>query len=271
MQGPADIAVEWAAAEGWNPGLDDAERFVRADPHAFLWTERDGAVVATVACALYGDDYAFIGFYIVDPDLRGQGLGGALLERALARAGERVVGLDGVLEQQETYERSGFVLAHRNTRYQGSGGGVRPAAVVDLAEVRRAELVAYDAAIFGAKRAAFLDAWVGGRPPGMALAVRDADALRGYAIGRPCREGVKAGPLFADDPDAADVLFRGLAAAAGARATLFLDVPECNEEAVALARRYGMQPVFATARMYRGGEPADDTARVYGVTTFEFG
>jgi hypothetical protein len=28
----AAIAVEWAAGEGWNPGLDDADRFSRADP-----------------------------------------------------------------------------------------------------------------------------------------------------------------------------------------------------------------------------------------------
>jgi hypothetical protein len=32
-----------------------------------------------------------------------------------------------------------------------------------------------------------------------------------------------------------------------------------------------MQPVFATARMYRGGASAEDVGRVYGVTTFEFG
>jgi hypothetical protein len=82
---------------------------------------------------------------------------------------------------------------------------------------------------------------------------------------------VKVGPLFADDPDTADALFRGLAAAAGDRTPLFLDVPEPNEEALALTRRYGMQPVFVTARMYRGGEPDEDVSRVYGVTTFEFG
>ena len=176
-----------------------------------------------------------------------------------------------MLDQQDTYERSGFDLAHRNARYEGSGGGSRPDGVMDLAEVPREELLAYDAAIFGTERHAFLDAWVDGRPEGMALAVRDGLGLRGYAVGRRCRVGVKAGPLFADDPDVADALFRGLAAAAGDRTPLFLDVPEPNEEAVALARRYAMQPVFATARMYRGGRPADDIGRVYGVTSFEFG
>ena len=45
----AQTAVAWAAAEGWNPGLDDAQRFLQADPEAFLWTERDGDIVATVS------------------------------------------------------------------------------------------------------------------------------------------------------------------------------------------------------------------------------
>jgi GNAT superfamily N-acetyltransferase len=271
MEVVAAIAAEWAAMEGWNPGLDDAQRFVRADPGAFLCTEDDGAVVATCSCALYGSGYAFVGFYIVREDLRGQGLGLALFERALARAGGRVIGLDGVLEQEETYMRSGFELAHRNTRYEGSGGGERPAGLVDLADVPADALHTYDAAVFGCERRAFLDAWVADRPPGMALALTGGDGLRGYAVGRPCRVGVKIGPLFADDSDTADALFRGIAAAAGDDTPLFLDVPEPNAEAESLAHRYAMQPVFATARMYRGGAPADDVGRVYGVTTYEFG
>jgi GNAT superfamily N-acetyltransferase len=271
MQEAAAVAAEWAAAEGWNPGVDDAERFARADPGAFLCTELDGEVVATVSCALYGEDYAFVGFYFVREDLRGQGLGLELFERALTRAGDRVVGLDGVLDEQETYQRTGFEFARVNTRYEGSGGGRRPREVVDLADVPLADLLAYDTSVFGTERRAFLEAWIAGRPAGMTLAAPDGAGLAGYAVGRRCGEGVKVGPLFADDADTADALFRGLAAAAGDRTPLYLDVPEPNEEALALTRRYGMQPVFATARMYRGGEPPEDVSRVYGVTTFEFG
>lgn len=29
-------AVDWAAAEGWNPGLHDIESFYAADPNGFL-------------------------------------------------------------------------------------------------------------------------------------------------------------------------------------------------------------------------------------------
>lgn len=31
-----DLAIDWAAAEGWNPGLHDAESFYVADPEGFF-------------------------------------------------------------------------------------------------------------------------------------------------------------------------------------------------------------------------------------------
>ena len=41
------LAIDWAAAEGWNPGLDDAACFATVDPDAFLIGEIDGEPVAT--------------------------------------------------------------------------------------------------------------------------------------------------------------------------------------------------------------------------------
>ncbi len=32
-----DIAVDWATAEGWNPGLYDAESFCNADLNGFFY------------------------------------------------------------------------------------------------------------------------------------------------------------------------------------------------------------------------------------------
>ena len=165
----AQAAVDWAAEEGWNPGLDDAERFLAADPDSFLAAEDAGEIVGTISCVLYARDYAFIGFYIVRPDVRGRGVGSALFDRALARAGGRVVGLDGVLAQQASYERRGFVLAHRNVRWRLIGGGDRPNGLAELASVPFPELLEFDTAVFGAERALFLQVWTD-RPPGHALA-----------------------------------------------------------------------------------------------------
>ena len=152
----AQVAISWAEAEGWNPGLGDDSRYLAADPDAFIATERGGEVVGTVSCALYGDSYAFVGFYIVRPGMRGRGIGSGLFERALARADGRVVGLDGVLAQQASYARRGFVLAHRNVRWRTVGGGECPAGLIELSSVPVEQLLAFDSAVFGAERERFL-------------------------------------------------------------------------------------------------------------------
>jgi predicted N-acetyltransferase YhbS len=263
-------AISWANAEGWNPGLDDAKRFLAADPYSFLATEREGEIVATVSCALYGDSYAFIGFYIVRSDLRGNGIGSSLFDRALERADGRVVGLDGVLAQQGSYERRGFVLAYRNVRWRTFGGGERLDGVVELSSVPVEQLVAFDAAVFGYTRDRFLRAWID-RPAGHALAFLRGGSLAGYGVLRPCQAGAKVGPLFADDQDAAEAVLSGLLAAAGPRTEVFIDIPDTNPRAAELRAGRAMEPSFETARMYLNGRPPEDVQRVFGVTTFEFG
>jgi GNAT superfamily N-acetyltransferase len=266
----AQAAISWAEAEGWNPGLDDAERFLAADPGAFLASEREREIVATVSCALYGDAYAFVGFYIVRSDLRGRGIGSPLFDRALERAGERVVGLDGVLEQQSSYERRGFVLSHRNVRWRATGGGDRPAGLVEVSAVPFDLLLAFDTAVFGSERKHFLRPWID-RPAGHALACLDAARVAGYGVLRPCRVGAKIGPLFADDQDVAATLLAGLLATAGPGTDVFIDIPAANSRATGLRAGHAMEPSFETARMYLHGRPPEDPERVFGITTFEFG
>jgi hypothetical protein len=72
---PAEISlvVDWAAAEGWNPGAADAACFASVDAEGFLIGELDGTPAATVSCVNYDERFAFLGFYIVRADLRGKG------------------------------------------------------------------------------------------------------------------------------------------------------------------------------------------------------
>ena len=119
------LALEWAAAEGWNPGLHDARSFYAADPQGFLLAELDGAPAGSVSAVRYGADFGFLGLYIVRPEFRGRGFGLKLWRAALDHLGDRIVGLDGVVAQQGNYRRSGFALAFRNIRQRGEGGGRR--------------------------------------------------------------------------------------------------------------------------------------------------
>jgi GNAT superfamily N-acetyltransferase len=264
------IATDWAAAEGWNPGLADAACFATVDAGGFLIGELDGAPAATISCVNYDDRFAFLGFYIVRPDLRGRGYGLRIWNAAVDHAGGRTIGLDGGVAQQENYKKSGFRLAYANVRYGGRvPAGATPAGIIPLANVSFASVEVDDATVFPAPRPAFLRAWIGTSGHiGRAL-VRDGK-LAAWGVIRPCRTGWKIGPLVADDRAAAEAVFTALVSAADG-GDVFLDVPDVNRDAVALAQSHGLAPVFETARMYTGPIRPLRLARVFGVTTFELG
>lgn len=276
-----DGTLDLAADEGWNPGLHDALPFHLADPAGFLAGVADGRAVASLSAVRYGHRFGFIGLYIVDPAARGRGYGWALWQAGMARLDGAVIGLDGVVARQDDYRACGFGTAHRNIRYRaepgtvpgqgpGEGTAVPGVTVVDARTVPFDVLLDLDAPVFPARRAAFLAAWLTMPGTTALVAVRDGRAV-GFGAVRPCREGAKIGPLVAPDAAVAAHLLAALAAAAPADGPLFLDLPEVNRPAVALAEGLGMAPMFETARMYRGPAPALALDRVFGITTFELG
>ena len=117
-----DTAIEWAANEGWNPGLDDGDPFHGADPAGFIGGWRDERLIACISAIRYGADFGFIGFYLCRPEFRGQGYGLQVWQAGMAHLSGRTIGLDGVVDQQENYRKSGFELAHRNGQQVGRDG-----------------------------------------------------------------------------------------------------------------------------------------------------
>ena len=165
-------AVEWAAAEGWNPGLHDARCFRAADPNGFLIGKLGGQVIATISVIKYDASFGFLGLYIVKPTHRGQGYGRQLWNAGLAYLRGCTIGLDGVVAQQANYRRSGFTLAYRNVRYRGASSEVarNDRRIVPLSSLAFEMLNAYDRTIFPADRTAFLRCWID-QPRSAALAL----------------------------------------------------------------------------------------------------
>lgn len=280
IRSEVDLLVDWAAREGWNPGLHDAGLFWATDPGAFVAADLDGKLIGGGAITSYQGEFGFMGFFIVRPEYRGRGLGNRLWharrERLLARLRPGAgVGLDGVFTMQDYYAKGGFVFSHRNMRFRVE---VPPEAeasaedgqdIVPLAGVPFEHVMDYDRTCFPAPRRTFLEGWIA-QPEALALGCREGGRLIGYGVVRRCREGFKIGPLFADDAPAAEALFARLAGFA-AGGPLFLDVPENNPAAMELVRRHRMTEVFGCARMYLGPPPDLAPGRIFGVTTFELG
>lgn len=265
-----DLMIDWARVEGWNPGLHDAGPFHAADPEGFLIGLLNGEPIGTISVVRYPGLYGFLGLFIVRPDLRGRGYGRVVWESGMRHLAGHSVGLDGVVAQQERYRREGFSLVHRNIRFGGPPPAGTPATpLVDARTVSFELVMALDLKLFPAPRPGFLSTWISA-PGTTALAVLRDGTLTGFGVVRPCHEGSKIGPLYAEDRSTARDLVLGLAAAAG-EGPLFWDVPEVNAAAVALAEELGLTPRFETARMHLGPVRPTDTAQVYGICTFELG
>ncbi|MCA3308379.1 MAG: GNAT family N-acetyltransferase [Roseomonas sp.] len=265
-------ALDWAAAEGWNPGMADAACFHAADPGAFLVATLNDAPIGCISATVYGAAFGFIGFYLMRPEFRGKGYGMALWRAAMARLKGRVIGLDGVVAQQANYQKSGFTLLHRNIRYGAAAPFMPPppgAQPIEATALNFDQVTAFDRRFFPGPRDAFLREWLTA-PGHIALVLLGADGVQALGVLRPCREGSKIGPLFAETPEAARGVFASLLARAPA-GPVFLDVPDPNSAAINMAREAGMAPVFETARMYAGPAPDLPLARIYGITSFEMG
>ncbi len=278
-----DLAIEWAAAAGWNPGWHDADCFYTADPTGFLMGWLAGEPIAAISGVKYGASFGFLGLYIVKPAFRGQGYGLQLWHAGLDTLKGRNVGLDGVVAQQANYIRSGFQLAHRNVRYRGTRPSQLPdpppdkqsspdnqSSLVSLDLLPFRAALEYDQAVFLAARPAFLKCWLA-QPGSDAIGLVHHQKIAGYGVLRPCREGYKIGPLFADTPDFAEKILLALMTQIEPGSAFYLDVPEPNSPAVALAEKYGLISVFETARMYSQQIPSPPLERIFGVTTFELG
>ena len=175
-----DTAIQWAAVEGWNPGLHDADCFFSTDPNGYFIGMLDDKPVGCISAVSYDKSFGFLGFYIVSPAFRGQGYGIRIWDAGLEYLGSRNIGLDGVIDQQDNYKKSGFTLAYRNIRYQGSGTGLNDAnpEVIRLSEVSFKHLIEYDNALFPASRSRFLKSWIE-QPEGAALGVLRDGSLVG--------------------------------------------------------------------------------------------
>ncbi|MHB8163145.1 MAG: GNAT family N-acetyltransferase [Methanoregula sp.] len=265
-------AVAWAASEGWNPGLSDAECFSIVDPEGFFCAEANGKIVGTISVVNYDDRFSFYGLFVVEPAYRAKGIGMQLYRFAMEHAGTRVVGCDGVVAMVDKYQKDGGMFLHyNNARYEGIGGGTMSDGLTPIRDVWFEDLAAFDAAHFPARRERFLKCWIGQKGHyGLAQLDRDSK-IAGYGVRRVCQTGHKIGPLFARDRATAEKILDGLVAGIPGE-KFYLDIPVPNPAAVALVQDRKMTPVFYTARLYSTHDPVPlPLDEIFGVTTFELG
>ena len=277
-----DVAVDWAAHEGWNPGLHDADIFWATDPDGFIAAELNGEMIGSGSIVNYGGVCGFMGFFIIHPNFRGRHFGRQLWIARRDRLIKRLqaparIEMDGVFNMQSFYAKGGFQFLYRDLRFQGTAQAQTSTPtsistrcdVVDLSTIAFDEINQYDQTIFMAPRSEFLRRWIS-QPACHALGATHNGKLVGYAIARPSRTGYRIGPLFANDPAIARMLFQSLLTHLPHQ-QVQIDVPECNTAGVEMVKSRGFQEVFGCARMAFGPPLPRPLQNIFGVTTFELG
>ncbi|MEP2530341.1 GNAT family N-acetyltransferase [Shimia sp.] len=261
--------LDWAADEGWNPGLGDAAGFFAADPDGFFVAEQGGALVAAISVVAHSAEFAFLGLYLCHPEFRGQGIGYSLWKHALDHAGTRTVGLDGVADQQANYAKSGFVKTGSSVRYEGV---LPPVASrnVRLADDADAGVIStLDQQANGVTRPRFLNAWIAQTDTRKTLVLCSGSEVTGFATIRRCRQGVKVGPVIAPDTAQALELTKGALQALPSDHVI-IDVPSENTALTNTLIGAGFESSFATARMWRGTPPVA-SGTLAAIATMELG
>lgn len=270
-----DTLMNWAKEEGWNPGLHDADAFWNTDPDGFYGFFHEDALIAGGAIISYNGEFGFMGLFIVHPQLRRQGIGNKLwhLRRDILLGrlkSDAAIGMDGVVAMQPFYEKGGFKKAFRDERYECTGQKMNVSShITPLRPAEYEKIMDYDSACLGYKRKTFLKYWLL-MPQSLAFQYSENNEILGYAVIRKVDHGYKIGPLFADNSQIGEELYRACLNSA-LNEPVYLDIPVINQNAVNLVNKYGASYVFECARMYHGQPPKMNISKVYGITSFELG
>lgn len=274
--GDIDFAHALNTAVGWNQTATDWRGYLEFEPEGCFVAEVGGRRAGTATTIRYGSRFGWIGMVLVDPELRRFGIGTTLLREAIAylqQRGTACIKLDATPMGRKVYVPLGFVDEYELSRYEGTVPASEPAAIPGIEPFSAApfaDVVRFDAAAFGAERAAVLQS-MSRRNPAWCFVARDGTEIRGYLIAREGRQAVQLGPWIARDAATAERLVRTcFQHVAGRR--VFVDVPHPNPAGRQIIEQHGFTLQRGFARMYLGenrhpGEPAC----VYGTSGAEKG
>ncbi len=286
--GAADLAAATALSTsvGWNQTLADWRRLHAVTPAGCLGAWRGPDLVGTATLVDYGGRVAWLGMVIVAASERGRGLGGRLVEAALATGGDHylpgpgrepagVIGLDATDLGAPLYERAGFVTVATIDRWRGylrpDDGGTPLGAAPQTRQLTAADhtaVAALDLAVAGVDRSALL-AHLLREDDVVVFGAHAGPALTAFAVLRPGREAAHLGPLVGSDAAGrAAALADAARYASGAPVLVDAVRSEASSELLAGA---GLSVARTLRRMTRPGRRVMMTDGVVAATAFEWG
>jgi GNAT superfamily N-acetyltransferase len=238
---------------GWNQTTADIERFLALQPNGCFVAEFDGRPAGTVATFVFGP-VAWIAFVLVESELRGQGIGQALMRKALEFIDEQKVPtarLDATPLGQPLYEKLGFVAEFKLARFEGkptsvtgSVPGISPGKPEHFDAI-----VALDRKASGAERTDLLRRLIDEQPSQLRVVTKGSN-LTGFVLSRPGSRATMIGPCVASNDCGLALLDDSLSQHAGE--PVFVDIPLGQTAAIELAKQRGLTVQRELLRMRRG-------------------
>jgi GNAT superfamily N-acetyltransferase len=260
------LGLRLKSEAGWNQTEVDWQRAVALEPAGCFVAELTepgqpprGAGTATTC--IFGD-VAWIAMVLVDAKLRGQGIGRALMQHALAwldARGVPTIRLDATPLGQPLYETLGFTVDFALARYEGrpqtdsqsshhaprdAGLRIEPLQPTDLPSIFE-----IDRQITQTDRSKLLRALFSENPTFARVAWRE-NRIVSFVTNRPGARATHIGPCLAIDNSGEALLADALEG--HKHETAFVDIPDANCPAVDLAVTHGLKVQRPLMRMTRG-------------------
>lgn len=262
------------AREGWGHFTQDVERCWKLEPRGCFLAVIRGTPVGHVFSVTY-EKLGWIGLLIVDPRVRGRGVGSTLMEAAvryLRQAGCKSIRLEAVEKAVPLYKRFGFREEFGSLRFRGqlrslvglghSASGIRKMRGTDVVYVAH-----FDARYFGADRLRVLRSLLADNPSLCYVAKEDGKVV-GYIMARRGEDGFWLGPWVCENIEQGRAVFDVLAKAVSGPDVVFrVGLPAVNAKGRDLLEKLGFQLTGRSVRMILGSveQSREDATGVYGI------
>jgi hypothetical protein len=283
--------------QGWNPGIEAFGKggYSQVIPKEHILVGKmDGEIVCCIACPRFGNNFGWIGLYIVrEEKMRGLGLGIQMWKAAMEGPlqGCVTIGLDGVLAQQPNYRKSGFIhnpwniIRHSGTIKQilsvltksvtttsSTTHHILP--TTDNNDFIIQQCIQYDKQIFpDVDRGEFLHRWLV-LEKSFAICTRNSEhnQITGFGLIRPAVDGYRIGPLYCNDETIAKQILHELLQhvllkeSSNDQTKIYIDMPECH---ALFAATINLEAGFTCGRMYWGKPMKEKIEHEFGIVCWE--
>lgn len=280
-----ELGLALKAQAGWNQIEADWRRMLDLEPTGCFVAERDGRGIGTVVTCRFGP-VAWIAMMLVEQAHRGQGIGRALMGRAIQHlddSGVESIRLDATPLGRPLYESLGFNADATFLRYAGrvetpeltqpTQVGLSRTEVIAASEQESitqlvGRLTAIDQSATGTPRSRLLERLSSDNPDQLRVAQLHGRIV-GYSLARPGAHAWHVGPCVAGGPEGEELLSDALRQHRGE--AVIVDIPASHARSRIVAESHGLTVSRELFRMTRGRRATEELLKIWASSGPELG